>query len=50
MSHERTVRLEKKGGVAELTLNRPEVLNAENWQMAHDLHAALDEAGKGRRY
>ncbi len=24
-------------------MNRPEVLNAENWQMAHDFHAALDE-------
>jgi enoyl-CoA hydratase len=46
MSHARAVCLEKKGGVAELTLNRPEVLNAENWQMAHDLHAALDELEK----
>ncbi len=41
-----TVCLEKKGSIAELTLNRPEVLNAENWQMAHDLHATLDELEK----
>jgi enoyl-CoA hydratase/carnithine racemase len=27
-------------------MNRPEVLNAENWQMAHDFHAALDELEK----
>jgi len=41
-----TVCLEKNGSIAELTLNRPEVLNAENWQMAHDLHATLDELEK----
>ncbi|MBZ5609789.1 MAG: enoyl-CoA hydratase/isomerase family protein [Acidobacteriia bacterium] len=35
--------LEKRGNLAELVMNRPEVLNAENWQMAHDFHAALDE-------
>ena len=35
--------LEKKGPIAELVLNRPEVLNAENWQMAHDFHAALND-------
>jgi enoyl-CoA hydratase len=46
MNAARVVCLEKKGSVAELTLNRPEVLNAENWQMAHDLHAALDELEK----
>ena len=38
--------LEKQGSIAALTLNRPEVLNAENWPMAHDLHAALDELEK----
>src|SRR5271167_3377180 len=46
MNPARTVSLERKGSVAELTLNRPEVLNAENWQMAHDLHSALDELEK----
>jgi enoyl-CoA hydratase/carnithine racemase len=40
------VRLEIHGHLAELTLNRPEVLNAENWQMANDFHAALDEIEK----
>jgi enoyl-CoA hydratase/carnithine racemase len=43
MTRAGTVSLEKKGRIAELTLNRPEVLNAENWQMANDLHASLDE-------
>src|SRR5262245_9835014 len=38
-----TVYLERRGNIAELVMNRPEVLNAENWQMAIDLHAALDE-------
>jgi len=41
-----TVYLEKRGPIAELVMNRPEVLNAENWQMAHDFHAALDELEK----
>jgi enoyl-CoA hydratase/carnithine racemase len=40
------IQLEKRGGIAHLTMNRPEVLNAENWQMAHDFHAALDELEK----
>jgi len=35
--------LERRGHIAELVMNRPEILNAENWQMAHDFHAALDE-------
>jgi enoyl-CoA hydratase len=38
--------LEKRGHIADLVMNRPEVLNAENWQMAHDFHAALDELEK----
>jgi len=48
------VYLERRGYIAELVLNRPEVLNAENWQMAHDFHAALDElvivTGAGRSF
>ncbi|HTS51324.1 MAG TPA: enoyl-CoA hydratase/isomerase family protein [Bryobacteraceae bacterium] len=40
------VYLEKRGHIAELVLNRPAVLNAENWQMAHAFHAALDELEK----
>jgi enoyl-CoA hydratase/carnithine racemase len=32
--------------MADLVMNRPEVLNAENWQMAHDFHDALDEIAK----
>jgi enoyl-CoA hydratase/carnithine racemase len=40
------VYLEKRGHIAELVLNRPAVLNAENWQMADAFHAALDELEK----
>jgi enoyl-CoA hydratase/carnithine racemase len=38
--------LERRGHIAELLMNRPDVLNAENWQMAHDFHSALDELEK----
>jgi enoyl-CoA hydratase/carnithine racemase len=34
--------------IAELVLNRPEVLNAENWAMAHAFHRALDQFEKNR--
>ena len=40
------VYLEKRGHIAELVLNRPAVLNAENWQMADAFHTALDELEK----
>jgi len=43
-----TVCLEKKGSIAELKFNRPEVLNAENWAMARDFHAALDALERDR--
>jgi enoyl-CoA hydratase len=43
MTRSNTVYLEKRGSVAELVMNRPEVLNAKNWQMADDFHLALDE-------
>ena len=46
MTPARAVYLERRGNIAELVLNRPEVLNAENWPMAHDFHAALDELEK----
>ena len=39
-----TVTLEREGAVATLTLNRPEVLNALDRNMAVDLFAALQEA------
>ncbi|HEY6306980.1 MAG TPA: enoyl-CoA hydratase/isomerase family protein [Candidatus Angelobacter sp.] len=42
MSRTGAVHLEIRDNIAELVMNRPEVLNAENWQMAHDFHAALD--------
>jgi enoyl-CoA hydratase len=57
-----TVYLERRGSTVELILNRPEVLNAENWAIADDFHAALDEieaspdvravvvSGKGRAF
>jgi enoyl-CoA hydratase/carnithine racemase len=38
-----TVRVEKRGRIADLLMNRPEILNAHNWQAMHDFHAALDE-------
>jgi len=43
-----TVYLEVRGNIAELVMNRPEVLNAENWQTVHDFHAALDELERNR--
>lgn len=43
MTRTNAIYLEVRGNVAELVMNRPEVLNAENWQMAHDFHAALDQ-------
>jgi len=39
----RTILLQKKKGVATLTLNRPEVLNAMDNEMNRELRAALDE-------
>ena len=38
-----TVLLEKRGSVAIVTLNRPEVMNAINLQMRNDLHALMSE-------
>ncbi|HLJ50040.1 MAG TPA: enoyl-CoA hydratase/isomerase family protein [Bryobacteraceae bacterium] len=46
MPEPRAVYLETRGDIAELVMNRPEVLNAENWQLVRDFHAALDEIGK----
>lgn len=48
MSRDRAVYLEYRHNLVELVMNRPEVLNAENLQMAHDFHAALDEVEKNR--
>ena len=42
----RSVYLERRGDIAQLVLNRPAVLNAENWDMAHAFHAALDALEK----
>jgi len=47
MSYE-TIVLERKDGVATLTLNRPEKLNAINRRMAEDLNEAVREVGKDR--
>src|SRR5579864_3045243 len=44
----KTVLLEKRGSIAEVVLNRPEILNAEDWAMAHDFHAVLDELEKSK--
>jgi enoyl-CoA hydratase/carnithine racemase len=38
-----TVYLEKRGHIADLVMNRPEILNAQNWQVMHDFHAVLDD-------
>ena len=47
---------------AEITFNRPQILNAANWDLVEDLHSALDEleraeqlhvvilAGRGRSF
>jgi enoyl-CoA hydratase/carnithine racemase len=42
------VYLESHGDVAELVLNRPAVLNAEDWAMAHAFHHALDQLEKNK--
>ena len=36
-----TVIYEKKGGIAHVTLNRPEALNAHNTRMRDDLYQVL---------
>jgi 2-(1,2-epoxy-1,2-dihydrophenyl)acetyl-CoA isomerase len=41
-----TVRVEKRDGIAGLTLNRPDKLNAFNAEMHEALAAALEEAGR----
>ena len=43
-----TVYLEKRGAIAELVMNRPEILNAANWQVMNDFHAVLDEVEQSR--
>lgn len=43
MTPTKTVYLERDGRVAHLVMNRPDVLNAQNWQMMQEFHAALDE-------
>jgi len=48
MTRANTVYLERRGEIAEVVLNRPEVLNAENPQMMDDFHAVLDELEASR--
>jgi enoyl-CoA hydratase/carnithine racemase len=43
MSYE-TVRLDKQGAIATLTFNRPQVMNAHNYQMRVEVQAAAEEA------
>lgn len=43
-----TLRYEVEDGVAMVTLNRPEVLNAVNGTMAHELHQALAQIAADR--
>lgn len=42
----KTITVERSGGVLTITLNRPEVLNAVNDQMAKELHEALRQASR----
>jgi enoyl-CoA hydratase len=44
----KTVILAKEKGIATITLNRPEVLNAINSQLRHDLRAAVEEVRKDK--
>ena len=44
-----TITMDRQGGVAVLTLNRPEVLNALNGQMRAELRHAVAEAGEAAR-
>ncbi|RPH76806.1 MAG: enoyl-CoA hydratase/isomerase family protein, partial [Candidatus Rokuibacteriota bacterium] len=39
-----TIRYDRSGPVATITLNRPEALNAISQAMTAELHRALDEA------
>jgi len=48
MTPHESVIVEVNAGVMKITLNRPEVLNSFNKQMARELHAALDDAGTGK--
>jgi enoyl-CoA hydratase/carnithine racemase len=48
MSRGSAVYLDVRENIAELVMNRPEVLNAEDWDMAHAFHAALDQVEKNR--
>lgn len=43
MTQTRTVYIKREGSIAELVLNRPEVLNAENRQLVNEFHQSLDE-------
>lgn len=40
---QKTVYLRKDQHLAELVMNRPEVLNAQDWQVMREFHQALDE-------
>lgn len=44
-----TIRVTETDGVAEVRLNRPDVMNALNTQMRAELHHAVKEAGKTAR-
>lgn len=40
-----TIGYEKRGGVAEISLNRPKVMNAFNGRMHEEIYAAFEDAG-----
>ncbi|RLI04554.1 crotonase [Candidatus Bathyarchaeota archaeon] len=46
MSTYKTIIVEKKDGVAKITINRPQVLNAINKEVAEDVGSALEELRK----
>ena len=46
MTNSKNVYITRDGRIAELVMDRPEILNAQNWQVMRQFHEALDEIEK----